>query len=150
MASVMTRTGKSVTKKNISSPRRRGFASFTAVVLIGTSAIALTAVAGVTIRQAQRTRDAAADAQLRQLLLAGLAHLAEVSPDDQGFFDEYTPALPDRFAGDDATLLIRAGQDGPSLVTATVTAECRGRTASQTLAYHPDAGAWRVTEVQMP
>jgi hypothetical protein len=132
------------------SPRRRGFASFTAVVLIGTSAIALTAVAGVTIRQAQRTRDAAADAQLRQLLLAGQAHLAGVSPDDQEFSDGYMPALPDRFAGDGASLLIRAGQGGPSPVTATVTAECRGRTASQTFAYDPEHGEWRVTEVQMP
>src|SRR4051812_1565563 len=50
---------------------RRGFALITAVTLIGLVAMALAAVTLLFSANVRRTRDALADAQLRQLLLAG-------------------------------------------------------------------------------
>lgn len=130
--------------------RRRAFASFTAVVLLGTTAIALTAVAGVTVREHQRTRDAATDAQLRQLLAAGQQFLATQPIDHAGDIDGHLPVLPDGLGDRRASVQIEmtAQADGPA--EATLTATFRDRAAAMSLQYDAEAARWRVTDAQLP
>lgn len=127
--------------------RRRGFATFSAVALLGTTAIALTALAGVTMHQAQRTRDALCDAQLRQLLKAGQSHA------EQGGADAASGSvtLPDTLVGDQAAVTwVTKQSSGDSPATIEITAHLRGRAARETLIFDPGAGAWRVMDVELP
>ena len=132
---------------------RRGFASFSAVVLVGTTAIALTAIAGITLEQAGRTQDAVTDAQLRQLLLAGQAYL-ESQPYDRSRPEAplNTPLPKDLTNGDAASLSITyqtTGVDAPQ-PSAVITATYRLRQASVTLTYNQTQEVWQPAEIQMP
>jgi hypothetical protein len=57
--------------------RRRGLATVTAIALLGLVAVAMLAVSAAVVGDARRTRYEAADAQVRQLLLAAAADAAE-------------------------------------------------------------------------
>ena len=131
--------------------RCRGFASFTAVVLVGTTAIALTAVASLTMYQAERTRNAATDAQLRQLLIAGQSYASEQLADGARQNNNLDVQLPDTLASDGASLSIeRQSPPGNTAKTAIINATLHGRSVNQTLVYDAISGTWRVTEVEMP
>lgn len=136
--------------QNRNRTRRRAFATFTAVVLLGTTAIALTAVAGVTVRQHQRTRDAAADAQLRLLLNAGQQFLDAQPAENVNGISDHLPALPDALDDGSASVQIEAAAQPGEPATATLTATLRGRTATLTLRYDPDAQRWQPTDAQLP
>ena len=59
---------------------RPGVATLLAILMLAFVALALAAITRLAVADATRTRDAAADAQLRQLLLAGLDQLAADEP----------------------------------------------------------------------
>ncbi|MEM6504103.1 MAG: hypothetical protein AAF711_01405 [Planctomycetota bacterium] len=84
---------RTVNARRRSSTNRHGFASFSAVVLVGTTALALTALARVTTTEIRRTSNAATDTQLRQFLLAGQLFLHEqtIKPNETGSIDINLP-----------------------------------------------------------
>lgn len=130
--------------------RKRGFASFTAVALIGTTAIALTMYASITIRQAKRASTEAANAQLRQLLQASMAYTQQQTP--QSLADATVEiSLPTELIGPGTRLSLTPDSETvePGLLVM-VQATHQGRSAQQTLAYDPSSGAWQVLEVVMP
>jgi hypothetical protein len=130
---------------------RHGFASFSAVVLVGTTAIALTALAGVTVLQLSRTKNAATDAQLRQLLHAGQAYLADQDgTQGKGAFN-IDVRLPEPLAQEGATLSIETKSAEPQApLTAIIRATHRTRDASASLIYDQAEGRWIVDTVQLP
>lgn len=131
--------------------RRCGFATFTAVALVGTTALALTALAGLAMHQADRAQTAAEDAQLRQLLHAGMLYNAPLPNANDDASAPYRVPLPDTLDPEDASLTIRAtAQADVSPQTRVITATLNGRTATQTLRYDAQTAAWHVVEVQMP
>ena len=127
---------------------RRAFASFSAVVLVGTTALALAALARVTVHDIRRANDAADDAQLRQLLLAGQAFV-ESQTIKTIETDRIDITLPSELElGSTLTVRYqRANADGP--LTATIEATCHERSASVVL-IDRESGQWRITEVRMP
>ncbi|XAM00069.1 hypothetical protein OT109_01525 [Phycisphaeraceae bacterium D3-23] len=128
--------------------RRSGFASFVAVALMGTTAIALTAIAGVTVRQMQRSNHAAVDAQLRLMLMDGRAYLTDPPTETDGVREQYI-VLPDP---DEAigSILIEESVAPSVPATATITATLRQRTATATLTYNRDAQRWTINHTALP
>jgi hypothetical protein len=131
--------------------RRRGFATFSAVVLVGLATVALTMFAGITIRQLERTRDAGTDAQLRQLLIAGRTIAQQYTPSDLAPLPEQQ-ALPAALAeAGGATLTLEAQPSTETAnATVTITAVYEHQTATQTLSYDPAQQRWRIIDAQLP
>lgn len=128
--------------------RRRAFASFSAVVLVGTTAIALTALARVTTHDVRRANHAAADAQLRQLLLAGQAFVETqtVKANERNHIDVPLPSE----LGSNSALRIRYQREGvDASLSVTIEATHRQRYASVVLVEGGE-GEWQATDVQMP
>lgn|GEM_PF-2044557 len=131
--------------------RRRGFASFTAVALLGMSAVALTMLAAHTIRQSKRASNLASDAQLRQLLAAGEIYLASLTPDQLNKLTPIQAQLPEPLATQYAVLTITpvvASAGAPAAYD--IQAQINGRTASQTLAYDSQARNWQLQQIVLP
>ena len=127
---------------------QRAFASFTAVVLVGTTALALAALARVTVHQARRANHAASDAQLRQLLIAGQAYLDSTST---GSAPSAEIALPEALANEDAVLTIQSlSSEGDAIKRVTLHATHGTRIASTTLIYDPQGKRWRVEAATLP
>ena len=125
---------------------RQGFASFSAVILVGTTAIALTALAQVTAYQASRTKHAAADAQLRQLLHAGQAYVeASISSSNTPTVETGVP-LPGALVAEGATLSIERIDPAKIVIRATY----QSRAATTTLGYSEKQDEWLVEEIVMP
>lgn len=98
--------------------RRRGFATFTAIVMLGVVGAAIAAGAAWSAAQWRRSQDARVDAQLRQLLIAGEVYAS-------GAAGTHTVELPE-------AMLVAVERDGAD---ATVSASWRGRRMTQTLRY---------------
>lgn len=128
------------------SSRRRAFASFSAVVLVGTSAIALTALARVTTGSVSRANEAVVDAQLRQLLLAGQAYLKTQAPDGDISARQVALPLPGPLQEAGATLILNTN----ATTSVTLTAEHRDRVASTTLVYNAEQQTWQSESVTLP
>lgn len=120
------------------SRRRRGFASFFAVVMIGMVAMAMLSLGLMVQIDARRTRDAGRQAQVRQLLLAGQAVAAEQIA--AGELAEVNVALP--AALHEHALSLSFERDGEAVI-ATVEATGLDTTGRQTLQYtHEDDDRW--------
>jgi Tfp pilus assembly protein PilV len=125
---------------------RPGFATFMAVVLLAALGISLAALATMVRIDARRTRDAAHQAQLRQLLLAGervaASQLADAKAPPVGDFKVALPAE----AGDHALMLtFQAGGADTDLAIAHVIATGDATTARQQLTWRQTPnGAWRL------
>ena len=120
-------------------PRARpAFASLLALFLMASVALACVAVTRTAAADARRTRDAAADAQCRQLLLAGLDRVG-AALDRGGEPDLATPAGLSLIAEP-------AGGRGAFLLTAST-----GRRAwVAEAAWEPDAaGRWRLASTSI-
>jgi type II secretory pathway pseudopilin PulG len=131
---------------------RHGFAAVMAIVLIGLVAATLAAVGIMFTSEARRTRSQAADAQLRQLLIAGAAEAQQRLPAGATEFPTAAVALPPALGGDGATLSLGCTREGDTaiLVTINATLDTRRRVAAQRLRYgrSGDGAAWRLERVE--
>lgn len=117
-------------------------ASIIAVVMIGLVAIALVTLGAAFSSQLKRTRAAAADTQLRQLLTAGAAIATQSAADDQDV------ALPKELADDGASLHVSIRRDGER-ATAEINAKLRERSMNQTLHLERRDGTWKITDAAL-
>ena len=127
-------------------PRRRAktsaFAAVTAVVMLGLVASVLAALAMMFAADARRTRNAAADAQLRQLLIAGAADVQQRLKQGQTTFDVKVPAPAE------GEMQLRATAEGDG-VRAVVAATLGTRRGEQTLKFTRDGARWRLASVEL-
>ena len=119
--------------------RPSAFAAVTAIVLMGLVATTLAASVMVFAADARRTRAAVAEAQLRQLLIAGAADAQERLGKGETTFDVKlaTPA-------DGVVQLWSAPADGDAAVRITVSATLASRRAEQTLHFTRDGDRWKL------
>ena len=143
---------------NEKGPRRRAFATVTAIALIGLTAMAVVAITTELITDARRTQSAEIETQLRQLLLAGADEAARnvdawaAVPADGKSGKEMPIPLPSTLASDGTLKLIRpaagAGQSDPQTLEIRIDATWCGRRAAETLRYRRAAGVWTLDEVR--
>lgn len=122
----------------------RAFATFTAVMTVALVGVALATLGTMFAWQARRTQQAASDAQLRQLLLAGGAAAASRLQAEPGPIDVTLtpPGL------EDATVRVDVSSSGAS-ATATIEARLGAGVARQTLAFERGDGGWRVAAARL-
>lgn len=125
---------------------RKGFATATAVALIGLVALASGAILTLFNTELRRTRQTAEEAQLRQLLVAGERAAAELlSARPEPGEGEQTVALPSFLAGEGVKLSLHfepPGGAGPVNVRVEATL---GRTGlAQVLRYERSADAFKL------
>ena len=128
--------------------RRRAFASFSAVVLVGTTALALTALARVTTTQAKRASHAAADAQLRQLLFVGQAFVdtQTIKANESNRIDI---PLPEAFGTTSAVTVSYQREGAGAPLIAMIEASHNQRQVVAELV-QTESGQWQARDVQMP
>ncbi len=119
------------------------FAAVTAVVMLGLVASVLAALAMMFAADARRTRNAAADAQLRQLLIAGAADVQQRLTQGQTTF-EVNVAAP----AAEGHIQLRATAEGDG-VRAVVAATLGTRRSEQTLHFTRDGDRWRLASVEL-
>ena len=117
-------------------PRRSAFAAVTAIVLMGLVASTLAAMGMMFAADARRSRAAAAEAQLRQLLIAGAADVQQRLAGGETRFD-LTLAL-----AAEGELRLNATSAEPDRVNASVAAAVGGRRSEQTLRFVRDGRQW--------
>ena len=127
---------------------RRGFATLIVLFLVGLVTATLAVVSTSLVIDARRTRSAATQAELRQLLLAGGAEVmarslawGEVAPPA----GTWAVGLPPALAGYSASVHVPNGS--AETAVATVTASGGGRRASQQIKLTHSAGQWQVAAV---
>ena len=125
--------------------KNSAFAAVTAIVLLGLVASTLAAMAMMFAADARRTRNAAADAQLRQLLIAGAADVEQRLSKGQTTFDTKLAAPTD------GTIQLTATPDGDAAVRVTVAATLGPRRQDQTLRFTRAAGGdqWKLAAVEL-
>ena len=127
----------------------RAMAMLAAVALVGIAAAAVVALSASLTADAQRTRRTAQDAQLRQLLLAGAASVADraaqwpEAPDAKG----WEVALPQPLIGRGTIRILDASQEGRT--TYRVEATFDGRHASTDLRLERRGGSWQVISAEL-
>jgi hypothetical protein len=139
-------------------PRRRGFATVTAIALIGLTAMAVVAITTELITDARRTQNAEIETQLRQLLLAGADEAARdldawaAAPADGKSGKEVRIPLPSTLAADGSLKLTRSPANAPKADRQTleirIDATWCGRRAAETLRYRRAGGGWTLDEVR--
>jgi hypothetical protein len=125
--------------------KRSAFAAVTAIVLLGLVASMLAAMGIMFAADARRTRDAVADAQLRQLLIAGAADVQQRLDKGQTRFDLKIEAPAE------ATMQVSAAaaDGGDDAIRATVLAHLGTRRRMQTLHFTRDGDRWNLTGVEL-
>jgi hypothetical protein len=113
-----------------------------AIVLIGLVASALAAMAMMFAADARRTRAAAAEAQLRQLLIAAAADVQQRLDNGQTSFD-VKAAAP---GGGEVQVSAMAEGEG-DVINAAVVATIAPRRSSQALRFTRDAQKWKLAAV---
>jgi len=119
-----------------------GFATVTAIVLLGLVGSMLAAMAMMFAADARRTRSAAAEAQLRQFLLAGAADVQQRINKGQTTFDLKVPAP----AEGEMHLSAAAEGDG---VRAVAHVTLGPRRAEQTLRFTRAGDTWKLAAVEL-
>jgi hypothetical protein len=122
--------------------KNSAFAAVTAIVLLGLVASTLGAMAMMFAADARRTRDAATEAQLRQLLIAGAASAQQRLDKGPTTFDNklIVPA--------DGVVQLTAAADGDA-VRVIVTATLGPRRQQQTLRFTRAGDKWKLAGVQL-
>ena len=118
------------------------FAAVTAVVMLGLVASVLAALAMMFAADARRTRNAAADAQLRQLLIAGAADVQQRLKQGQATFEVRVPSPTE------GEMHLRATADNGG-VRALIAATLGTRRSEQTLRFTRDGDRWRLAGVEL-
>ncbi|MEA2736609.1 MAG: hypothetical protein QOE14_3060 [Humisphaera sp.] len=122
---------------------KSAFAAVTAIVLMGLVASTLAALTMMFAADARRTRAAVAEAQFRQLLIAGAADVQQRLDKGQTTFDHKSAAPAD------GAVQLTATAEGDA-VTAVVSATIGRRHASQTLRFTRSGGAkWRLASAEL-
>ena len=119
---------------------RRGMAAIIAVVMIALVGAALVTLGTVFASQVKRTRAAASEAQLRQLLVAGAVVATQMTEDDREI------ALPKELANDGATLHVKIHRDGDR-ATVEIVAKVQSRVLDETIRMEGRDGKWRIIEI---
>ncbi|MEO6436391.1 MAG: hypothetical protein ABIP55_11630 [Tepidisphaeraceae bacterium] len=128
--------------------RPRGVAGLVAIILLLIVAATLAGVATAFSADAQRTRNLAAEAQLRQLLTAGAIAAAEQLKSPDLPTGETTVALPTDLNDRGATLKVSYLREGEGVLAA-VDAALPPRRARQTVRFAQKDGRWSVQAVEM-
>ena len=121
---------------------RRGMASIIAVVMIGLVAIALVTLGTVFVSQLKRTKAAATDAQLRQMLIAGAVMATQMAQDDRDV------ALPNEMGNEGATLHVKVHRDGDR-ATAAIDAKWRERVLRETIRMERRDSQWKIVDTNL-
>ena len=116
----------------------RGFATATALTLLAFVAVLLTALGSWIGMDARRTREAAAETQLRQLLLAGAAAAGE----ETAAAGATIVPLPSNLTHDAASLTIDIAMPLEGERTATIDASFAARHARQVVRFARRDGGW--------
>jgi hypothetical protein len=122
---------------------RRGFAMILAITLIILVGAALAVMGRAVVAEAARTRNEAADAQLRQLLTAAAVTATEDRDLDQNYFVDLPPQLQQAQAS--VSIAAKHSQD---VATVTIDAKLGSRSASQTLTFKREGDRWVLTEAR--
>jgi hypothetical protein len=122
--------------------KNSAFAAVTAIVLLGLVATTLGAMAMMFAADARRTRDAATEAQLRQLLIAGAASAQQRLEKGPTTFDAKLTAPAD------GALQLTAAPDGEA-VRVTITATLGPRRQQQTLRFTRAGDKWKLAIVEL-
>jgi hypothetical protein len=130
---------------------RRGFATFTAVLMVGLVGMALAMTASLFAQEARRTAQQRTGAQLRQLLLAGGAWAQDrLAGDPVSRTEDLAPTLPGGLADLGAWLTIRLRPgDAADRCVATVVVGYDRRVAEQRIVLAREAGVWRIVAAQV-
>jgi hypothetical protein len=131
------------------SPKRRGFALTTAILMIGFVAAATLAVTMLVSADARRTLGSAEEAQLRQLLTAGALD-AQARLLTNPSASSWALALPTELS-DVATVNVTllAPSDDASVRDAQVRATLGARHFSQTIRFRQGTGKWTAVEAHL-
>jgi hypothetical protein len=122
--------------------KNSAFAAVTAIVLLGLVASTLAAMAMMFAADARRTRNGAAEAQLRQLLIAGAADVQQRLDKGQTSFDVKV------IAPAEGNLQLSAAADG-DVIRAVVAASLGRRHSEQTLRFTRDGERWKLAAVEL-
>ena len=125
------------------STRRRGFAMIIAITLLGLVAATLAMLATHFFLEAQRTRTHNADAQVRQLLIAGQA-VARAQADSLAAGKSIEVPLPPQLTQQQAKLTIAGA---PANIQ--ITAEYQARRASQQITLARDGTSWKLASAEL-
>jgi len=117
-----------------------------AIMLVGLVAMMLAALAVTSHTDAQRTMSATADAQLRQLLVAG-AHMAPAS--FQTDLQNIQLPLPRMLRDDGATLTLSVHRISATMADARLQAKFHGRQMMQQARYENRDGQWRLISARL-
>lgn len=117
---------------------RRGFATATALTLLAFVAVLLAAMGSVIGIEARRTRHAAVETQLRQLLLAGAAAAGE----ETAAAGTTSVRLPSHLTDETASLTIVIAMPSPGERTATIDASVAARHARQVVRFARRDAGW--------
>jgi hypothetical protein len=123
-------------------PKHSAFAAVTAIVLLGLVATTLATMAMMFAADARRTRNAGAEAQLRQLLIAGAASAQQRLDKGPTTFDTKLTAPAD------GTLQVTAAADGDA-VRVIITATLGPRRQEQTLRFTRAGEKWKLARVEL-
>ena len=124
--------------------RSRGFATLTALTLLAFVAVLLTAMGTWIGLDARRSHEAAVEAQLRQLLLAGAA--IAIASDGHAANDV---ALPPALAADGARLIVRAANTSESARRVTIEATIGDRQSRQVITLARRGDRWVMTDAAL-
>jgi hypothetical protein len=134
------------------SRRCRAFATLIAITLIAFVATTLTALSFLFATEVRRTRDAADDAQLQQLLLAGAVVVqsqAAAWPAQPPAFDQDLPLPPSLAADGAAAHLLLLPNSPPGRATCRITARLGSHHAAQRLTFTRTNNAWHLTQANL-
>lgn len=123
----------------------RAFATATALTLLAFVAVLLAAIGSWIGIEARRTRDAAAETQLRQLLIAG----AVAAGDESAAIGTTNVSLPPTLADDAARLTIDIAMPSEVQRTVTVEASVAARHARQIVHFTRQNGRWTLTNATL-
>ncbi|MEX2388335.1 MAG: hypothetical protein WD534_10670 [Phycisphaeraceae bacterium] len=138
-------------QRRLNNGRRAGFATFVTVAMLIFVAMAVMTMTRLTAMEASRTQRVKAEAQRRQLLLAGAAAARARLAGEPGYAGTFTLDLPEsggeaeRLAGAVVTVAVTA--EGEQRRIASVTVEQGGQRLAQTIAWARGEGDWSPTSV---
>lgn len=129
--------------------RPAAFATVAAVVLTGLVSVALLATVTLIRNDALRTRRAVAEAQLRQLLLAGQVAAFAALTDNENERRVLKIDLPEELTASSSLTLVLEPANQPDLLIATLEAGHDGFFQSQALTYRRVDGKWTPADAQL-
>lgn len=125
---------------------RKGFAGVTAVTLLAMLGVMLAAMGSFIAAEARRTYDAASEAQLRQLLLAGASAASGRLP----LSGETKLALPPSLAADGYRLVIQpTGAAEPNTALVEIIAIAGEYDRRQTIRFMQRNGRWQMADAAL-